>query len=121
LSASLAAAADCASRCASTPSAALQVNSAAMPCGHCVPQHRPASQQKNRNCGQHCLNQAIPGKISIQVPQTSLHAMNDLLSADNSPGFGSVTPDPAPANSESHPPPARSGRNICRHNSLLRI
>ena len=120
LSASLAAAADCAALCASAPPAALHVNSATMPCGHCVPQHRPEPQQKNPNCGTHCLTQATARKISIKAPQI-LYATHELLAVNNRFALERMIPESAPAQAESHSPPAQSGRRICRHTSLLRI
>jgi len=60
-------------------------------------------------------------KISIQAPQTSLRATHDLLSINNCLTLERVVSKLAPASSESHSPPAQSGRSICRHTSLLRI
>ena len=59
--------------------------------------------------------------ISLKAPQTSLRAMHDVLSVNKCFALERVVPEPAPANSESPSPPAQSGRNICRHTSLLRI
>jgi hypothetical protein len=91
-----------------------------MPCGHCVPQHRSEPQQKNPNCGQHCLSQSIARKISFKAPQI-VHATHELVAINNSLALDCVVSEAVTAHSESHSPPARSGRSICRHTSLLRI
>lgn len=131
LSASLSAVADCASLCANTPVAPLHLKSAAMHCGHCA-SPKPLTHERNNqergkhnpygpNCSQHCLSQAIPGKVSAATAKIRPHATRELLIINNCSTFERTASEFAPLASESHSPPAQSGRGICRHTSLLRI
>ncbi|HEV2423268.1 MAG TPA: hypothetical protein VGZ29_00420 [Terriglobia bacterium] len=127
LSASLSAVADCASLCAHAPAAASPLDSTPAHCGHCPspqPTHRqthPSRNQQGRNCGQHCLGQAIAGKVSIATVETVQHAAHELLAVNNGAAREPLPPDFAPLDWESHSPPAQSGRSICRRTSLLRV